>query len=300
MFPLPPTHFHPTPLLTLAPHLTPHLPHTLPLLRRLQHHHSSPHAHTLATFPPSPSPPPTSYSTLWIDRSRGPETECWLFSTYELSPHDHNNASLARAEILALFNTVAQLPLPPNRPPGTDYIVVGSLRESLVNLLGGEDLKYITPQSVLSTNLAALPNNAAKDEDKKGGIGVGILAGLSIPYMKWIIAPPPPPSPPSSSPNDSDLPLPPGYHYSHPLPSLNDYALVLSRTSIPRSEATLAKLGSVGIRYLPPSSSSPEEKGEEKREIGDLISWAFLGPDGSLTSLHVEPQHRGGRWGFDL
>lgn len=26
---------------------------------------------------------------------------------------------------------------------------------------------------------------------------------------------------------------------------------------------------------------------------GELVAWAFLGTDGSLTSLHVEPQHRG-------
>ena len=179
---------------------------------------------------------------------------------------------------------------------------MGSLRENLVQLLGGEDLKYITPQAVLSTTLADLPSNGP-NEDKKGGDRGGILAGISTPYMKWIIAPPAT----NQEENEKDLPLPPGYHYSRPLASHGDYTIVLSRTSIPRSEATLAKLGSVGIRYLPsslssspPHSSSSHEKGQAEEEearkegqLGQLISWAFLGPDGSLTSLHVEPPHRG-------
>ena len=335
MFPplLPPTHIHPNPLLTLAPHLTPHLPHSLPLLRRLQHNHSSPHARTLATFPPNTSTPSSSpssssssssYSALWIDRSRGPETECWIFSTHELppsSPHRNNNADLARGEILALLNAVAELPVPGNRSPpggGADFVVVGSLRESLVEILGGEELGYLKPQSVLSRDLADLPSNAAKEEEEEGGNGEGngnregemagrkgVLGGLSTPYMKWIIAPlPPTPTPPPAQEHEQserELHLPPGYHYSRPRAERGELELVLSRTSIPRSEATLAKLGSVGIRYVDPGGArdrlgeEEEEKKEEKeeKERGQLISWAFLGPDGSLTSLHVEEPHRG-------
>ena len=319
--PLPPTHIHPTPLLTLAPHLTPHLPHSLPLLRRLQHNHSSPHARTLATFPPNTSTPSSSpssssssssYSALWIDRSRGPETECWIFSTHELppsSPHRNNNADLARGEILALLNAVAELPVPGNRSPDgrADFIVVGTLRESLVEILGGEELGCLKPQSVLSRDLAGSDAAAAAEEregDGKGkGKGRGVLGGLSTPYMKWIIAPLPP-APPSLSQEEErnkELHLPPGYHYSRPRAERGELKLVLSRTSIPRSEATLAKLGSVGIRYVDPVGArdrlgeEEEEKKEEKeeKERGQLISWAFLGPDGSLTSLHVEEPHRG-------
>lgn len=38
-------------------------------------------------------------------------------------------------------------------------------------------------------------------------------------------------------------------------------------------------------------SSQPELKSEE--DGGELIAWAFLAPDGSLASLHVQPAHRG-------
>ncbi len=143
---------------------------------------------------------------------------------------------------------------------------------------------------MLSTHLADLPN-AEEDEEKGGTItGGGVLAGLSTPYTKWLIAPPPP----SQSEPDTELELPPGYHYDRVRADRGEYKLVLSRTAIPRSEATLAKLGSVGIRYMPLGDAREEEKEEEEEtEIGQLISWAFLGVDGSLTSLHVEPEHRG-------
>ena len=176
---------------------------------------------------------------------------------------------------------------------------MGALRESLVNLLGGEDLNYITPQSVLSTHLTDVSN--ASQEKGKGGItGGGVLGGLSTPYMKWIIGPPPPSSQEDEERDTEMIELPPGYHYDRVRADRGEYKLVLSRTAIPRSEATLAKLGSVGIRYVSPGASEEgEEKEEEKeekekeKETGQLISWAFLGVDGSLTSLHVEAEHRG-------
>lgn len=67
----------------------------------------------------------------------------------------------------------------------------------------------------------------------------------------------------------------------------------MRRTAIPKTEATLAELGNVGIRYAS-RGSSHEGDDEGEAERGDqLIAWAFMGVDGSLTSLHVEPAHRG-------
>ena len=58
----------------------------------------------------------------------------------------------------------------------------------------------------------------------------------------------------------------------------------------------------------PPSNASPrsgqdgeEEDADERRQElgegevgqGDLVAWAFLSSDGSLSSLHVQPAHRG-------
>ena len=67
-----------------------------------------------------------------------------------------------------------------------------------------------------------------------------------------------------------------------------EFGLVASRTEIPRSGRTMRLLGSVGLRRR---RSTDGGTGEE--EDGELVAWAFLGPDGSLTSLHVEPAWRG-------
>ena len=58
----------------------------------------------------------------------------------------------------------------------------------------------------------------------------------------------------------------------------SEFAMVRSRTAIPRSDATLALLPCVGVR---------------KQKEGRLVGWAFLGVDGSVASLHVEPEFRG-------
>ncbi|KAK1769954.1 hypothetical protein QBC33DRAFT_529693 [Phialemonium atrogriseum] len=56
-----------------------------------------------------------------------------------------------------------------------------------------------------------------------------------------------------------------------------DAALVRARTAIPRKEATLLLLPNTAIRL----------------DDGTPIAWAFLGLDGSLTSLHCEEPYRG-------
>jgi ribosomal protein S18 acetylase RimI-like enzyme len=71
--------------------------------------------------------------------------------------------------------------------------------------------------------------------------------------------------------------LHPGFVYGKVDPK--DFALVKSRTQIPRQDRTLRKLPSVAI-YPTETSSEP-------------IAWGFLGLDASLTTLHVEPAYRG-------
>jgi GNAT superfamily N-acetyltransferase len=57
-----------------------------------------------------------------------------------------------------------------------------------------------------------------------------------------------------------------------------DIVTVKARTSIPRSTNTLLSLKSVGVF---------EEQSDRP------VAWTFLGLDGSLTTLHTEPEHRG-------
>ncbi|OHW92182.1 GNAT family protein [Colletotrichum incanum] len=55
-----------------------------------------------------------------------------------------------------------------------------------------------------------------------------------------------------------------------------DCEVVISRTTVPRQVKTLMSFPSLFL----------------KLEDGTPIAWSFLGPDGSLSSLHCEPQYR--------
>jgi ribosomal protein S18 acetylase RimI-like enzyme len=57
-----------------------------------------------------------------------------------------------------------------------------------------------------------------------------------------------------------------------------DMEIVQARTSIPRPKKTLLALESVGVF-------------DERTD--NAVAWAFLGVDGSLTTLHTEPEYRG-------
>jgi hypothetical protein len=57
-----------------------------------------------------------------------------------------------------------------------------------------------------------------------------------------------------------------------------DIAIVQARTNIPRQRRTLLSLKSLGVF----------EKSTDR-----AVSWTFLGLDGSLTTLHTEPEYRG-------
>ncbi|OQE37211.1 hypothetical protein PENCOP_c010G01297 [Penicillium coprophilum] len=59
--------------------------------------------------------------------------------------------------------------------------------------------------------------------------------------------------------------------------------LVQSRTHIPRPRTQLSKMPGLAV-YLDSESSGADEM---------PIAWGFLGVDGALATLHVEPEHRG-------
>ena len=172
--------------------------------------------------------------------------------------------------------------------------------------------------STLQVRHAALP---ARIEDASG-----VLSEWSISYVKFLIPPPPPPSsppPPAPAPASADgvrekggengegekggERLAEGYYFDEP--AENELELVTSRTAIPHQVATMAILGSAGVRWRGPVSigdgprvtmdgvaeADGDENGqsESEREGGRLVAWVFLGLDGSLKSLHVEREHRG-------
>jgi len=71
-----------------------------------------------------------------------------------------------------------------------------------------------------------------------------------------------------------------------------DLELVLSRSVLPRTKA-LGMLPSAAV-FVRMRRQEDEGQGEEERDQDwRPIAWAFLGLDGSLTSLQVEPEWRG-------
>ncbi|OOQ82023.1 hypothetical protein PEBR_40668 [Penicillium brasilianum] len=100
----------------------------------------------------------------------------------------------------------------------------------------------------------------------------------------------------------TENPLPAGYRYHDRRGRVgvlsSQLDLVQSRTHIPRPREQLQSLPSVAI-YCDARSSdanaAAEETGSGKDERLDEmpIAWAFLGVDGAVATLHVEPEHRG-------
>ncbi|KAL9093932.1 MAG: hypothetical protein Q9165_003855 [Trypethelium subeluteriae] len=79
-----------------------------------------------------------------------------------------------------------------------------------------------------------------------------------------------------------------------------DLSTVRARTHIPRREQTMRLIPSICVRRLPTfvhpkPSTHPSHAPNEGEPIGpdDPVAWAFLGVDGSLSSLHVETAFRG-------
>jgi len=145
-------------------------------------------------------------------------------------------------------------------------MVIGTLPEPLLHLISGDDAKRLRASKVLTRDI-----EIAKQAGSKG-----VVSGMSIVYMKWLIAPPPLSNGSGGDKGERERGLPEGYCFDKVRREEGEFRLVISRTEIPRTEESLGRMGCVGIRH-----------------DSQLIAWAFLGVDGSLTSLHVEPAHRG-------
>ncbi|KAJ6061210.1 Acyl-CoA N-acyltransferase [Penicillium canescens] len=102
--------------------------------------------------------------------------------------------------------------------------------------------------------------------------------------------------------SDGEIPLPKGYRYCDKRGRFgvlySQLDLIQSRTHIPRSKEQLSSIPSVVIYH----DSGKEENVHgcsgssccSSKETDEMpIAWAFLGLDGALATLHVEPGHRG-------
>ncbi|KAK3060578.1 hypothetical protein LTS18_008226 [Coniosporium uncinatum] len=311
----PTAYAHPTDGSTLLPILKSFLPQSYSLYRRLQCPFRSPHSYVLASFPLTTTTPPPCFAALYLDRSCRPETECWIFLSSEAPSHSppadpnqpskdpsegewttepHRPCPNCTAALTTLLHHIhTTLPFsasihaaelsgstPPPNPGSQKYthyvhtpsiLLLGSVHASTASTLGAQHLDLIRQD----------------------------LPGFQTPYTKFLFRTEGPES--VRMREVARRPLPAGLRWGT-LTRGEEFELVRRRTEIPRFANTMAGLRSVGV--FPEAALSSvrrqggggggEAGGEAEQAADDMpIAWAFLGPDASLSALHVEPEFRG-------
>lgn len=265
-----------SPILSL---LSAYLPYSLPIYRRIQfvESHPNPEHARIIIFPPLPSVPvprdtsPKSiaqtppFTVACVDLSRGQETQIWMFSSLEL-PHVETLNSFPNGDGRSFREVVRQ----------QVNEVFSVIYNELVPKLPAQ-----TPEGYKLKRLGKpLPYSRSRvligtlHQTLRALIPTQTVVRIDAPYLKYIF--------PSTSFSES-VTLPPRYGFCNLQRSHLD--TVISRTEIPRSIPTLLNMYSSGIVH----DSHP-----------DPIAWGFLGFDGSLSTLHTEPEHRGKGLGVQM
>lgn len=272
-----------------------HLPHSYSLLRRCHFTHrprgTSEHAHYLVAsssaseddddgpYHGGNSRNKRHFAAAYVDLSKGPETEVFLYSTLQdhyyaegdgracsSSAWDHDDDEEEEEEkkdkddravplpeqevdhvldlIMALFRRIKGIAAAANHPLHRPHgPMVGGLHEGTYRLLTqrrGLRSSYWNPHDVWLFRLDRLP-----------------------------------PTPPTSSPITSSM--------RWDVVRREDVPLIASRTRIPKVEATLMSEPSVVVRLA--AGGGTNNKEEEKET---LVAWGFMGIAGTLSTLHVE------------
>lgn len=325
---------HPNPQTSLLLLLRSHLPHSIPVLRRIQHGlaYPTPSGTVLATFPPETPPSPTTpWLAAYVDLFRGRETQIYIYSSLEReasSPAPKSGDFVStfgdgciekqaetRAQLLAFLAYVKANLLPAylsssvnasdeNRPAaadtgsGVEENPFASLTPKKVPPPPPTSFLFGTMHTALVTLLTASGTNYS---DPDAVPGVRIVRRDDPPYIKYLFRPEvyrtaTTTTTTGSADAEQRHTLPPGYRFHDRrgrfgiLP--HHHALVSSRTHIPRSSLTLSRMPGVAV-YYDGDNSNQESPNKEEKEEEMPIAWAFLGYDGSLATLHVEPEHRG-------
>ncbi|KAI1090416.1 hypothetical protein F5B19DRAFT_494469 [Rostrohypoxylon terebratum] len=236
-----------------------HLPHALPLLRRLRFTRfpGGITEHTRILYACASGARlgegedvgvrEEPFAAAYLDFSRGPETEIWLYASLERRPYalaqaasspaggadvDREEASAACARAV-LEEVKRQRDAYSAERAKVSFVFAGALNETLRLALLNQGLvfEFVSIFDKWIFRLEGLPEVR---EPLEGG-------------MRWEGV------------------------------RREDIAFMLSRSKIPRTERTVSLLPSMAVY----------------RDDGTPIAWAFLGPDSSLSSLHCEEEWRG-------
>lgn len=248
--------------------LRPLLPISLPLYRRLQIGRFFEQTVLLTNLPSLSLPPPPNSEQQWylafLDRASRPETEFWIFSSWEANPNPStpDQEEIQNALIKALLQHIKNLPVPKSHHEVSTATAAPQTETSkdLSGLTHSDYTAHLSNPSILL--LGAIHEKTFQIihrldlNEWESSNHTYIFSSLpeSLPAIK---------------------PLPEGLHWGQLQHS--DFALVRSRTQIPRQAKTLAILPQLAILN---AENVP-------------VAWAFVGLDGSLTTLHVEGEYRG-------
>ncbi|KAJ5198235.1 uncharacterized protein N7498_007352 [Penicillium cinerascens] len=298
---------------SILPHLASNLPYSITCLRRIQHGqaYASPTAKILATFPPD-STPEGPWLAARVDLFLGRQTQIVLYSSLEshtsiapIVPVTQNDGSTPDTAVSTLAADPADLDKARDQLLALmRYIKVHLLPEYLSSLPAeskqgaaetptNNGVPLIPPPSPKSFLFGSLHTGLFVLLMRGGvlaspGADADLLPGLRIdrsdnpPYYKYFF-------PRGVFDTAGDAALPDGYRYhdrlgrTGVLPGHLD--LVQSRTNIPRPREQLLKIPGVAVYH----DGNGSAEGEDEMPI----AWGFLGVDGAVATLHVEPEHRG-------
>ncbi|KAI0972513.1 hypothetical protein F4678DRAFT_41751 [Xylaria arbuscula] len=202
------------------------------------------------------------FAAAYLDFSRGPETELWIYSSMEArlartgaeaEEKKDEDADIERGELACAVALLRQV----------------KRQQDLYFLPGSPAAAAREFPTILVGNL----NEVVRERLVAAGLDI-ISTGL---YDKWIF----------ETDRLPDVGLPEvlgggegggeGKVWGWDVVRREDILFTISRTKIPRRERTMKLLPSTAL-YL---------------DDGTPVAWAFLGPDSSLSSLHCEPLYRG-------
>lgn len=170
-----------------------HLPTCIPLYRRFQFRHYTSTSYILSSLDPQTLNKGSDAHTPWIaayvDRSRRPETEVWVFGTWESGPSipDHE-APIARDLIRALVAEIREIGLEGvvEAAPSQAAVVVvanGQSKNSAIGVGRAEYENYLADSNVVL--FGALHGHTAGLVKEMGLLSPGFV-GADIPYRKYI------------------------------------------------------------------------------------------------------------------
>ncbi|KAK9771034.1 hypothetical protein AB5N19_08321 [Seiridium cardinale] len=272
--------------------LTKRLPYSLPILRRLQLWPRHEGTLFITTRLPldgpiegTDNPQRATADSLWtmavVDRSGYPSTEIWPLSSLELyhgsAPHEKGPQQPdvgPRSLVLPFSDDVreraaSQLMAVISQVPITNRAASGPLSNLYQNPESAGSAYCLAGN--VHTTIAAL---LARED--------GVILRGSPPYGKYIFGVSAAEGAPGlTAPDGCSDGLPRGLVWSSIGP--DDYADVRAANKIVRSDATIAHLRSAAVREVAPRPGGRR---------GRAVAFAFASGDGSVRTLHVDPEHR--------